>query len=231
MSASKEQQAGPAQAKGTSVGYELHIRTTGPDKAIDGGALAARLDALQASGVPELPTPPVAVPATPATAAATPPAAPAPVPAATPAPAVASSLNPGPWSAKNGKGHLDVRLCFVDKILRGADFDVAFGGSEDEMRRAFACVVQTAEAVGVVVFDPQLGREVGRGAADEVVARWRQSQDWMVDVAGNYDDRRSLGEFAARPPLVNRSTKIVLVIIGGFIAIYWLIGTIADLLR
>ena len=80
-------------------------------------------------------------------------------------------------------------------------------------------------------FDPQLGREVGRGAADEVVARWRQSQDWMVDVAGSYDDRRSLAEFTPPPPLINRGSKIVLIIIGGFIALYWLIGTLADFLH
>ena len=193
------------------MGYELLIRSAGPDKPLDLSALAARLDALQASGLPSTPDP----------VAATPPVAPT-----TPA-----SHTAGPWSVPNGKGRLEARLFSVEGTPRGADFDVPFGGSEEELRRAIALILGSAETLAAVVFDPQLGREVGKGAVDEVVARWRQSQDWMVDVAGSYDDTRSLGEFTAPPPLVNRRSKIVLAILGGFIVIYWLIGRISDFLR
>jgi hypothetical protein len=215
MSASKGQQAA-ARLKGTSVGYELHIRSSAPDRPVAQPALAASLDALQAAGLPETAAVPPPAPST---------TTPAPPPPSTAAPTA------GPWSVQNGKGRFEARLCFLDGAFRGADFDVPFGGSEEELRRVFACVVETAAALGAVVFDAQLGREVGKGAADDVVARWRQSQDWMVDVAGSYDDSRSLAEFAKPPPIVNRTTKIVLGIVAGFIALYWLIGAIADFLR
>jgi len=113
-------------------------------------------------------------------------------------------------------------------VLRGADFDVPFGGTEDELRRAYAAACQLAEEFGAAVFDPQLGRELGKAGIEEVVTRWRQSQEWMVGVAGDYDDRRAEVDIPPPQPLINRRNKVVLAIIGIFAFLFWLIGTITE---
>ena len=193
------------------MGYEILIRKSRPDAPLPEAALAASLEEAARTGLPE--PPPKESPA-------------APSPAAIPA-----SAGAGPWSLANGKARVGARLAREDASLTGADFDVPFGGSEDELRRAFLFVAALAESTGAAVFDPQLGREVGRGAVEEVVARWRQSQSWMVDVAGTYEDSRSLAAIEPVPPLVSRRAKIILLLLGAFLAVYWLIGAVGAAFR
>jgi hypothetical protein len=132
---------------------------------------------------------------------------------------------------RNGKGRVEVRLYRVEDAIRGADFDVPFPGSEEELRRAYDFLQQVAESLEALVFDPQLACEVGKGTVDDVVARWRQSQSWMVDVAGNVEDPRSLGDLVQPEPILNRRNKVILTVVGGFIVFYWLVETIADFWR
>lgn len=209
------------------MGYEILIRFHA-DRPVSQEVLSARLAALAAAGIPE-PKGPAPAPDAPA---ATPPEAAAPAPAsteppATPAAAPSAPAGAGPWVAANLKGRVDLRLSHVDGNLRGADFDVPFGGTEDEFRRAFAAAHELAEQLGATLFDPQLGHEVGKAGVEEAVSRWRQSQDWMVGVAGTFDVSRSTQELTTAPPLITRRNKIVLGLVGFFIFILWLLDRLS----
>ncbi|MBI5547805.1 MAG: hypothetical protein HY901_28310 [Deltaproteobacteria bacterium] len=204
------------------MGYELVIRSRTPHQPLSEADLTAVLCAAADTGLPELPTEPFSL-GSEAGAAAAP--LPSPV-----APAQQPSCS-GPWTLRNGKGRLVAQLSRLEGRFRGVDFEVLLPCEENELRRAYLFIQQLAETLGATVFDPQLAREVGRPSVDEVVGKWKQSQAWLVDVAGMIEDPRSLGEMASTPPLVSRRGLAVLAIAGGFAFVYWLIGAVAELLK
>jgi hypothetical protein len=63
---------------------------------------------------------------------------------------------------------------------------------------------------------------------EEVVARWRQSQSWVVDVAGAGEDPRSVMEFEPQRPLIGRRNKILLGVVFGLWLLYWVFGLVQD---
>jgi len=194
-----------------------------------------------AAAVPPLPAPgPTPPPASAAAAAAAPAAAQAaPVeaaatagapaaPAAAPAPSLPSPLPLGPWTLKNGKGRVEVRLSRREGAdgYRGAALDVPFGGTEEELRAAFAFTLSLAGQLQLSVFDPQLAAVVGKGSEESVVGRWRESQAWMVDTVGAVDGTRSVAPLTEPPPLVTRGNKVLLAILGLLALLWWLWSTL-----
>ena len=141
-----------------------------------------------------------------------------------PAPAAES------WTIRNGEARLSARLFRVKAAIRGADFEVPFGGTEEEFRRVVACLLDAAKSVEGIVFDPQLGKELLAASTDEVVARWRQAQVWAADIAGTAEDHRGVLEFAPPPPLLTRKGKAALLVAGGFLAVYWVLSAVVELL-
>ena len=211
------------------MGYALVIRSRSAEKPLAEELVAARLDEAAVTGVPQAPPALQAAPtASPMSPAAVLPA-PAPAPAAA-APADTAKPTQGPWTLRNDRARIEARLS-RDSSFRGADFEIPFGGAEDELRRAFQFIVRLADSQGATVFDPQLAREVGLGAEEDVVVRWRRSQDWAVDIAGAVEDNRSMQAIVPPPPLLSRRNKVLLLIAGGFILVYWIVSSIADLLR
>ncbi|HEY3450881.1 MAG TPA: hypothetical protein VGK67_31275 [Myxococcales bacterium] len=215
------------------LGYELLLRSPAPDQPVAAEALVSRILEAVATGVPTRPSAPTA--AASATAATAPaPSAPTPSTQSTQstdaAPAAAPLPNPlpqGPWTLKNGKGRVEVRLSRLEGAegLRGADFDVPFGGTEDELRTVYAFLLGLAEQLQLSVFDPQLATLVGKGSEESVVGRWQESQSWMVDTMGVMEDSRSLAPLTEPPPLVTRSNKILLAALGLLALLWWLWST------
>ena len=155
-------------------------------------------------------------------------------PGAPPSPPERPAESTGPpvsWALPNGKATLRARLDLSEGRLRGADLEVPFGGAEEELRGAFDFAIAAARDLDATVFDPQLAREVGREGVEEVVARWRQSQSWVVDVAGAGEDPRSVMEFEPQRPLIGRRNKILLGVILGLWLLYWVFGLVQDSLH
>ncbi|MGI5861577.1 MAG: hypothetical protein ACOX6T_05905 [Myxococcales bacterium] len=191
------------------MGYELVIRPRTPDKSFDAREIVAlvesresRVEGKQADDAPE--------------AAGQSEAAPDPVPES--------------WTIPNGEARFHARLYRVGEQVRGADFEVPFGGTEEEFRRVLACLLNAAKSLDGLVFDPQLGKELVEASTDEVVARWRQAQVWASDIVGNAEDHRGVLEFAPPPPLLTRRGKATLLVVGGFLAVYWILSTLVELL-
>ncbi len=135
------------------------------------------------------------------------------------------------WALPNGKAILQARLDWNDGQLRGVDLELPFGGNEGELRGAFTFAVSTACALDATVFDPQLAREVGREALEDVVARWQQSQSWVVDVVGAGEDPRSEMGLEPQRPLIGRRNKIILGVMVGLWLVYRVFGLVQDLFQ
>lgn len=183
---------------------------------------AAAPEAAQAQPSPSnLPEPPTAA------------AAPAHAPAAAGG-AVAPSGGPAEpvsWALANGRGTLRARLYRGEAGLLGADLEVPYGGAEDELRSAADFAFRGAQALGATVFDPQLLREIGRDSAEEVVGRWRLSQQWAVDIAGSAEDTRSTLALTETPPFLQRRHKIALGVVAVLVLLYEAVGLILDVAR
>lgn len=230
-----------------TLGYELVIRPRTPDQNLDGPALLARLKALAREGVsaevdataesrePVSATPPApGPPPGEESGTSSPDAKVGGAPAADAQPLGDSAPPPAPaaesWTIRNGEARLSARLFRVEAAIRGADFEVPFGGTEEEFRRVVACLLDAAKSVEGIVFDPQLGKELLAASTDEVVARWRQAQVWASDIAGTAEDHRGVLEFAPPPPLLTRKGKAALLVAGGFLAVYWVLSAVVELL-
>ncbi|MGC4115787.1 MAG: hypothetical protein QM765_14535 [Myxococcales bacterium] len=205
------------------MGYELLLRSPAPDQPVALEALVQKIQAAVASGIPaQSPS----APSAPSAPSNEPTAAPG--PAASPAPAAAASVPTpipvGPWTLKNGKGRVEVRLSKLEGAdgYRGADFDIPFGGTEEELRTALTYVLSLASELQLSAFDPQLAALIGKSSEESVVGRWRDSQNWMVDTIGVLDDSRSVAPLTEAPPLINRSNKIILGILGALALLWWL---------
>jgi hypothetical protein len=181
------------------VGYEWFLRAN-PGTTIPAGPLVAHLEQAHSTGRFEISSEP-----------------------SRPEPAVPVVQDRGPWSLPNGQTRVEARPWLDDTGLAGVDFDIPFGGSEEEMRKAFAFVTGLASSLQCLVFDPQLGREVGINSADEVISRWRASQGWMLDVVGGTPDNRAVAELAPTTPLIGWQVKVILVAAAGFATLLWLL--------
>lgn len=223
------------------MGYELLLRPPAPNLPVALDALVGKLLEAAANGVPPLAqvSPPLAASASPTPPAS--PASPAPSTPSTPsiesapaAPPLPSPLPLGPWTLKNGRGRVEVKLSKLEGAdgYRGADFDIPFGGTEEELRTAFAFVVSLADQLKLSAFDPQLANLVGKGSEEAVVDRWRSSKDWMVDTVGVLDDDRSVAPLTEPPSAINRTNKVILAIIGLLVLLWWIWSSLstADLL-
>lgn len=197
------------------MGYELLVRSAAPDAPLSLDALVARLQQAAVEGIPQQQAQ-AAQGASPAPSAPEP-AAPADAPAPAPAPASAG----GPWTLRNGKARVEAKLSFKEGgVLRGADVEVPFGGTPEEFTRALGFALGLAADLGGTLYDPQLAREIGKGGEESVLARWRESQAWMVDTVGVAEDHRSLGDLVEPPPLINSRNKVLLGIFGVLVTLY-----------
>lgn len=144
-----------------------------------------------------------------------------------PAPALAGAPSIA-WTLANGRASLRARLYRGEAGLLGADLEVPFGGAEEELRSAVDFALLGAQELGATVFDPQLLREVSRESTEDIVQRWRLSQQWAVDVAGSAEDTRSTMALTPAPPLLQRRHKIALGILGLLVLLYEALGLLVD---
>ncbi len=223
------------------MGYELLVRAPTAEKKLADAVLVEQLRQAVQVGLETL--------ADSAPASAPTPASPAPTqdaaqPSAIPTSATAAAADAlataaadlpaelaGPLSIPNGPAKVAARLYRLEGGVAGADLEVAFGGTELELRRAFQFAQQLADQAGGVVFDPQLSVTVGRGSLEDVVGRWRTSQNWLGDVAGTLEDGRAMLDLAPPPPLISPRNRVILLVGGGLLALYWLVGVLLNAFR
>jgi len=206
----------PVALSEADVGYELLLRSPAPDKPVLEEALReALIEALQAASLTGIPV--ATSPTEGGTVGEVGAVAPAPEGKAT-------------WSLPNCKGLVEARLSRGEGgALRGVDFDVPFGGTEDELRSAFLFVIDLCERLQLVVFDPQLACQIGRGSIEAVTGRWNQSRAWMRETVGVFDDPRSLAPIEEPAPMVTRGNKILLVVVGVIVFLLWLLTSLTPM--
>ena len=123
----------------------------------------------------------------------------------------------GPQRWRFREGLVDVSVALADKGL-AVSFD--YGGPPEEARKAVVLALALAQKLGLVVFDPQLGREVGAGDAESVVDRWRVTNTWSVDVAGTAGLLRSDVDgspSAEKPPMSAFGRTALIVGVGALV--------------
>jgi hypothetical protein len=137
---------------------------------------------------------------------------------------------PGTLQWTKGDTRMDVRLS-ADREGRLNEIDVVlpYGALLEEVESAVRHLADIAEAGALQVFDPQLGRSVGRGDVAAISACFAQASAYHVEYTGMAEDsRQGLSTAAAyeRPTLISPRAKVFAVAIGVLVALYFLFRVI-----
>lgn len=102
-------------------------------------------------------------------------------------------LQPGARVAiANGEAKLAATFVVLETGTAGVDLTVDHGGTEAELRDALRFALALGGLSGMVLYDPQLTREISGSDVEQVVEAWRRTQAWAMDFAGTAEDPRGM---------------------------------------
>lgn len=133
---------------------------------------------------------------------------------------------PGALRWTCGDTALDVKvLADREGRLREIDVVLPYGAVVDEVESALRHLTEVADGGSLQVFDPQLGRSVGRGDVSAVSACFAQASAYHVAFAGvSEDSRQGLASAAGheRAPLFSARVKVFMVMVAVLVTLYFL---------
>lgn len=113
--------------------------------------------------------------------------------------------------------------------LDGLNLSFPLGLPDAQGDRAVAAALAAAHELGAQVFDPQLGRLVGKLEHEEILRNWRRSYDFQLGVVGALE----LGPGAPSPARPETSglatkTKIILSVAGAILLLSFMLRSCFD---
>ncbi len=120
----------------------------------------------------------------------------------------------------NGGAVLDARVVALESGVAGVDLVIKSGGTEEELRDALQLAVRLAGLPGLLLYDPQLAREVAGSDVESVVESWKRMQSWTLELTGLAEDPRGMPlATSAETPTGGRK----LLVIGGIIVLLYVL--------